>query len=85
MTRRDKDLNRILDGRYDQSVDFALLLTVLNRLGFSVRTVGSHTTATRSDVPVAIVIQPRGKLAKDYQVRQVRRVILEYVKLEPSE
>ena len=85
MTRRDKDLNRILDKRYEANLDFTLLLTVLRRLGFSVRTSGSHTTVTRSDVPVALVLQPRGKLAKDYQVRQVRRVILEYVDLEPSE
>lgn len=85
MTRRDKDLNRILDGRFDRSVDFALLLTVLRRLGFSVRTSGSHTTLTRPDIPVAIVLQPRGKLAKDYQVRQVRRVILEYEDLESGE
>jgi hypothetical protein len=85
VTRRDKDLRRILDGRNDSNIDFALLVTVLKRLGYDVRTEGSHRTVTKPTVPEAMVIQPRGKLAKDYQVRQVRRVILKYESLETDE
>lgn len=85
MTRRDKDLNRILDGRYDQSVDFALLLRVLRRLGYDVRIEGSHRIVTREGVPGRLVVQPHGALAKAYQVRQVRRAILLYEELEPDD
>jgi predicted RNA binding protein YcfA (HicA-like mRNA interferase family) len=85
VTKRDKDLNRILDGRYDRSIDFALLLKVLTRLGYHIRQEGSHHIARKSGVPGRLVIQPRGGLAKEYQVRQIRRVILTYEEIEPSD
>lgn len=77
MTKRDKDLNRILDGRYDGSIDFALLLRVLRRLGFEERQQGSHKIFTHPSAPRALTLQPVDRLAKDYQVKQVRRAILE--------
>jgi hypothetical protein len=85
MTRRDKDLRRILDGRNDSNIDFAMLVTVLRRLGYEVRTKGSHRIVTKVGVPGRMVLQPRGTLSKDYQVRQVRHVILEHEVLEPDE
>ena len=85
MTRRDKDLNRILDGRYDRSVDFALLVRVLRRLGFDERIEGSHRIFSHRAAPRALSLQPVDGLAKEYQVRQVRRVILDSNLLEPDE
>ena len=77
MTKRDKDLNRILDGRYDRSIDFALLIRVLKRLGFDERKEGSHLIYTHPAAPRALSLQPLSGLAKDYQVKQARRAIVE--------
>lgn len=85
MTRRDKDLNRILDGRYDRSIDFALLVGVLRRLGYEVRPRGSHRAFRKEGVPERLTLAEHGKLAEPYQVRQVRRVILLYEELESDE
>ena len=85
MTKRDKDLNRILDGRFDRSIDFSLLVRVLKRLGYTVYQEGSHHIARKPGIPGRLVIQPRDGLAKEYQVRQIRRVILTYEEIEPSD
>ena len=85
MTKRDKDLRRILDGRYDRSIDFELLVRVLRRLGFEERQEGSHRIFTHPSAPRALTLQPVERLAKDYQVKQVRRAILESRLVEPDE
>lgn len=85
MTRRDKDLRRILDGRNDSNIDFDLLVTVLKRLGYEERTKGSHHAFRKEGVAERLTLASHTKLAEAYQVRQVRRVILEYELLEPDE
>jgi predicted RNA binding protein YcfA (HicA-like mRNA interferase family) len=85
VTRRDKDLTRILDGRFDRSIDFAMLVRVLRRLGFDERREGSHIIFSHPAAPRALTIQPVERLAKEYQVKQVRRVILESGLLEQDE
>ncbi len=82
MTKRDKDLNRILDGRFDRSIDFALLLRVLRRVGFEERIEGSHVIFSHPASPRALSLQPLRGLAKDYQVKQARRAIVESGLLE---
>ena len=83
--KRDKDINRILDARNDGNIDFELLVRVLERLGYPVRTRGSHLAFRRLGVPVRLTLASHGKRAAPYQVRQVRRVILESEVLEPDE
>lgn len=50
----------------------------MHRLGFEERTRGSHHIFTREGIEEILNLQPRGNLAKAYQVRQVRDVVLKY-------
>lgn len=47
-------------------------------LGFVERVKGSHHIFTKPDVAEILNLQPRGSLAKPYQVKQVRTVIVRY-------
>lgn len=85
MTKRDKDINRLLDARNDANTDFELLVRVLERLGYEVRIRGSHHAFRKPGAPVKPTLAAHGKVAAPYQVRQVRRVILEFETLEPDE
>ncbi len=78
MRRRSRLLQRILTGRSDANIRFDELLVLLRRLGFDERISGSHHTFRRAGVSERINLQPRGNMAKPYQVRQVRQVILKY-------
>lgn len=72
---------RVVQGAADANVRFSDLRSLLAALGFVERMKGSHHIFTRPDVAEILNIQPRGSLAKPYQVKQVRNVILRY-KLE---
>lgn len=75
MTKYSKLLSRVLSGRSDGNVDFDELRRLLKRLGFEERTSGSHHVFVRSGIHDMINLQREGRLAKPYQVRQVRAVI----------
>jgi predicted RNA binding protein YcfA (HicA-like mRNA interferase family) len=47
-------------------------------LGFTERIKGSHHIFTKPEVAEILNLQPRGSLAKAYQVKQVRNVIVRY-------
>ena len=47
-------------------------------LGFSERIKGSHRIFTRHGVDEILNLQHRGSLAKAYQVKQVRKIIVKY-------
>ncbi|MBI4478642.1 MAG: type II toxin-antitoxin system HicA family toxin [Acidobacteria bacterium] len=74
----DKLLEQILRGTSDSNVRFAGLRVLLRSLGFSERIRGSHHIFTRHDVAEILNLQPKGSIAKPYQVKQVRHVILKY-------
>jgi hypothetical protein len=78
---RESVLSRVLRGGADANIRFADLQALLVELGFSERIKGSHHIFTRPDVAEILNLQPRGPLAKPYQVKQVRKVIVRY-KLE---
>lgn len=82
---RDSVLLRVLQGTADSNVRFADLKSLLARLGFSERIKGSHHIFTRPDVIEILNLQPRGSLAKAYQVKQVRKVIVQYKLAEEAE
>lgn len=84
MTRPGKLLERILQGSSDANVPFDGLCQLLHRLGFLERIRGDHHIFTREGVEEILNLQPKGKNAKPYQVKQVRHVILKY-KLGGSE
>ena len=75
---RESVLFRVLQGTADANIRFADLRSLLAALGFVERIKGSHHIFTRPDVVEILNLQPRGSLAKPYQVTQVRKVILEY-------
>ena len=75
MTKYSKLLDKVLSGRSDSNLDFDDLRRLLKRLGFAERTRGSHHVFVRSGIHDMINLQREGRLAKPYQVRQVRAVI----------
>ena len=69
---------KILVGDSDANIAFDDLCHLLRRFGFRERVKGSHHIFSQHGVEEIINIQPHGKLAKTYQVGQVRDLILKY-------
>ena len=78
MTKYGKLLARVLKGRSDSNIDFDDLRRLLEHLGFVERVRGSHHVFVRPGIHDMINLQREGRLAKPYQVRQVRSVITAY-------
>ena len=78
MGEQDRLLLRILRGTSDANIPFDGLCHLLQRLGFDERIRGSHHIFTKEGVEEILNLQPKGRQAKVYQVKQVRRVILKY-------
>jgi hypothetical protein len=73
-----KTLARVLRGTSDANLRFEEVCQLLKRLGFAERVRGDHHIFTRDGVEEILNLQPRGSLAKAYQVKQVRDVIVRY-------
>lgn len=78
MGKYEKLLVKILRGNTDKNIDFEELINLMERLGFSFRITGSHNIFYRDSVEEIINLQPKGKSAKAYQVKQVREIIQTY-------
>ena len=78
MARHEKTLLRILRGSSDSNVAFDELRGLLRHLSFDERIRGSHHIFTKTNVEEILNLQPIGKKAKAYQVKQVRNVLLRY-------
>jgi len=78
MGERDRLLLRILRGTSDANIPFSGLCQLLQRLGFAERIRGSHHIFTKEGIEEILNLQPKGRQAKPYQVKQVRYVILKY-------
>ena len=78
MSKIEKFLLKILCGQNDNNIDFLELKNLLCNLGFEERIKGSHHIYTKNDIEEIINLQPVGKLAKPYQVRQIRNIVLKY-------
>ncbi len=78
MSEHDKILLQVLRGTSDTNISFDGLCRLLRSLGFHERIRGSHHIFTRADVEDILNLQPKGRQAKPYQVKQVRRMILKY-------
>ena len=78
MSQLQKLLLSLLSGRGDQNIRFADLLKLLDYFEFDVRIKGSHHIYTRADVVEIINLQPVSGMAKPYQVRQVRELVVKY-------
>lgn len=77
MSRPGKTLEKVLRGTADANVPFADLCGLLRSLGFDERVRGSHHIFTRDGVAEILNLQPKGGMAKPYQVKQVRMVIID--------
>jgi hypothetical protein len=71
-------LSRVLRGSTDANIRFSDLRRALLRIGFAERFRGSHHIFTRDGVDEILNLQARGSLAKPYQVKQVRTVLIRY-------
>ncbi len=78
MAKAKKLIRRILSGRADANIPFSGLCGLLKQLGFAERIRGDHHIFTKDGVDQILNLQPKGSLAKSYQVRQVREIIVQY-------
>ena len=74
----ESTLLRILRGTSDASIRFSDLRALLLGLGFAERIKGSHHIFTHARVFEILNLQPKGSFAKSYQVKQVRRVLVQH-------
>ena len=78
MSQIEKLMFSVLCGQRDANIKFKDLQNILYYLGFKERIRGDHYIYTKGRVDEIINIQPKGVLAKPYQVKQVRNLILKY-------
>lgn len=78
MDKHKKLLEYILLKHGDAGISFAALCQLLSRLGFNQRIKGDHHIFTRTGIEGIINLQPNGNMAKAYQVKQIRGIILQY-------
>ena len=71
-------LLRVLRGSSDANIRFTDLRTLLLRLCFQERIKGGHHIFTREGVDEILNLQPRQSFAKPYQVKQVRKILVQY-------
>lgn len=76
--RLSVDFERILSGRSDANIPFEQTRTLLKALGSSEDIEGDHFIYRKEGVPGRINIQPQGAKCKPYQVRQIRKVLVDY-------
>ena len=72
-------LERVLTGLSDRNIRFSDLRSLILGLSFDERIRGDHHIFSKAGVTEILNLQPlTGGLAKAYQVKQVRSVILKY-------
>ena len=78
MAKYDKLLERILRGTSDVNIAFEEVRHLLKRLGFAERIRGDHYIFSKEGVAEIVNLQPKGRQAKPYQVKQIRRIVVHY-------
>lgn len=78
MGKHEKLLVKILSGTSDANIQFEDLCSLLKHLGFDMRVKGSHHMFRKVTIIEKINLQRDGNMAKPYQVKQVRNVIVKY-------
>jgi predicted RNA binding protein YcfA (HicA-like mRNA interferase family) len=76
MNKHKKLIEKILLGKSDSNINFQELVNLLIFLGFEMRIKGDHHIFFKQGVEEIINIQPIRKLAKNYQVKQIRKFLL---------
>lgn len=63
----------------DRSIDFRDFIAMVEAFGFShIRTKGSHRSFAHPECPALLVLQPKGKDAKRYQVREFLDIVEQF-------
>lgn len=78
MSKSQKLLSKVLSGTSDANITFDELCHLLSSLGFKERIRGSHHIFTKNGIEEILNLQPQGNQAKNYQVKQVRNVMVKY-------
>ena len=78
MSQYEKLVQQILSGRQDNSILFSEAVSIMIKLGFSLRKKGSHHIFTKEGIIEIINLQPDGSKAKAYQVKQIRNLMVKY-------
>ena len=78
MGKKEKLLLKIIQAKSDANIPFKGLCSLLKSTGFNERIRGDHHIFTREDIDEIINIQPKEALAKPYQVKQIRSIIIKY-------
>jgi hypothetical protein len=78
VAKRDSLLAQVLSGSADANISFDGLRGLLLRLGFDERIRGRHHIFTKTGVEEILNLQPKGRDAKAYQVKQTRGVLVKY-------
>jgi predicted RNA binding protein YcfA (HicA-like mRNA interferase family) len=78
MGQYGKLVQRILSGRQDKSILFSEAVSLLQRIGFSMRIKGSHHILSREGIDEIINLQPDDSKVKAYQVKQIRDIMVKY-------
>ena len=78
MGQFEKLLLIVMSGLSDNNIRFRDLRSVLLEFGFDERIKGSHHIYTKDGIETMLNLQKDGDMAKGYQVKQVREMILNY-------
>lgn len=78
MPIHEKLFDKILLSQSDANIDFNDLSKLLQQLGFEMRVNGSHHIFRKAGVKELINIQKDGNKAKPYQIRQIRKIMIDY-------
>lgn len=78
MSQINKIFMKVLFGRSDNNIKFSELVNLMLSFGFDMRVSGSHHIFRKSGINMRINLQKDGDMAKPYQVKQVRKLIIEY-------
>jgi len=74
----DNILQKIVHGQSDANILFSDLRQLLLRLEFQERIRGDHHIFSKDGIADILNIQPIGAMAKSYQIKQVRQLIVRY-------
>lgn len=78
MSKFEKLILKLLSGTSDKNFDFKEIVSLLERLGFSLRIKGSHHIFFKEGIDEIMNLQPLNNKAKAYQVKQVREILIKY-------
>lgn len=77
MSQKEKLIEKILFAENDKNIKFSELIKLLEMLGFEMKVKGSHHIFRKDGFEYRPNLQKDGNKAKPYQVKQIRKMIIE--------